>query len=292
MVESFISETRFSRKHHTLSADLASEFGAKRFLQKYRLPQGMRYAKLAERKTFYVQEFDTKRVVRWLSKVILRPRLAIVIGRHTGLYPEEYEENASTTILINRYRNFANVRTQILDFLPESVYYDQNVYGANGKILGEEMAFDLDPENLNCPIHGSLEKKMSKGQGLSFCRLELDMLREETIRLYEEIQETFSKISLVYSGRGYHLHVVDRDSFLWTYKARRDFARQLKKQGHPIDDWVTSGRLRMIRLPFTLHGMVSRIVLPLELRELDTFDPIRDKRCIPKFLRSTSSSPS
>jgi len=137
-----------------------------------------------------------------------------------------------------------------------------------------------------------LEDKMSRGQGLSFCRQELDMLKEETIRLYENLRETFSKISLVYSGRGYHLHVVDSDSFVWTYKARRDFARAQKKQGHPIDDWVTAGRLRMIRLPFSLHGMVSRIVLPLEPRELDTFDPVRDERCIPKFLGSTSSFPS
>ena len=252
----------------------------------------MRYAKLAERQMFYLREFDTKQVAKWLSHVIVKPRLAVVIGRHTGLYPKEYEENAATTILINRYRDFADAKTQILDFLPESVYYDQNVYSQDGKVLEEEIAFDLDPENLNCPIHGSLENKMRKAQGLSFCKLELDMLKEETFRLYERLRETFSKISLVYSGRGYHLHVVDRDSFLWTYKARRKFARLLKKQGHPIDDWVTAGRLRMIRLPFSLHGMVSRIVLPLELRELDTFDPIRDERCIPNFLRPTSSFPS
>jgi hypothetical protein len=37
---------------------------------------------------------------------------------------------------------------------------------------------------------------------------------------------------------------------------------------------------------------VSRIVLPLEKRELEKFDPINDERCLPKFLsnRSLTSS--
>jgi hypothetical protein len=39
-------------------------------------------------------------------------------------------------------------------------------------------------------------------------------------------------------------------------------------------------------LPFSLHGMVSRVVLPLEKNELEQFDPVKDERCIPRFLRA------
>jgi len=43
--------------------------------------------------------------------------------------------------------------------------------------------------------------------------------------------------------------------------------------------------MRLIRLPFSLHGLVSRIALPLEKSELERFDPVNDERCIPRFLR-------
>ncbi|MEM2936872.1 MAG: DNA primase, partial [Candidatus Bathyarchaeia archaeon] len=107
------------------------------------------------------------------------------IGRHTKIFPRKYREDASTTI-IDEYESLEGVRAQILDFLPEAVYYDRNVYGDKGKILGQELAFDLDPENLTCPIHGTLEEKMKRRQGLSFCELELRMVRDETAKLYKE----------------------------------------------------------------------------------------------------------
>jgi hypothetical protein len=42
--------------------------------------------------------------------------------------------------------------------------------------------------------------------------------------------------------------------------------------------------MRLIRLPYSLHGLVSRVVVSVEKGELERFDPIHDKRCIPKFL--------
>jgi hypothetical protein len=40
----------------------------------------------------------------------------------------------------------------------------------------------------------------------------------------------------------------------------------------------------LIRLPYSLHGLVSRVVVPVEKGELGRFDPVHDKRCIPMFL--------
>lgn len=259
-------------------------------MRRYLLPSGMRYSTLAERNEFYSEEFNVSLVKRWFRDLIEKPRFAVIIGRHTGVFPRKYRADASTTILINHYEDFEDLRAQIHDFLPESVYYDQNSYDGNGKVIGEEIAFDLDPENLTCPIHGSLDDKMRRRQGLSFCELELTMIKEAAIRLSDELRETFSRIRVVYSGRGYHLHVTDKDSFGWSYKDRKKFALDLVRRGFPIDEWVTGGRLRMIRLPFSLHGMVSRIAIPLEVREVETFDPISDERCRPKFLGSTSFS--
>jgi DNA primase catalytic subunit len=69
-----------------------------------------------------------------------------------------------------------------------------------------------------------------------------------------------------------------------SHKERQELAEQVKKEGFHIDEWVTAGEMRLIRLPFSLNGLVSRIVLPLTKVELQTFDPIHDLRVLPSFL--------
>jgi DNA primase catalytic subunit len=59
----------------------------------------------------------------------------------------------------------------------------------------------------------------------------------------------------------------------------------MKSEGYPIDEWVTTGGMRLIRLPYSLHGMVSRIVVPLSIRQTEAFDPVKSPICLPKFLK-------
>ena len=171
-----------------------------------------------------------------------------------------------------------------MEFLPEAVYYDRNVYDQNGDKVGQELAFDLDPENITCPIHGTLADKMKRNQGLSFCELELEMVQKEAKGLYEFLANLFSEVRAVYSGRGFHLHVLDKKAYVLTPQERLEIAQQVKQEGFHIDEWVTSGEMRLIRLPWSLNGLVSRIVLPLTKEELESFDAVHDKRCLPKFL--------
>ncbi len=245
----------------------------------------MRYSTLNERERFYREEFNLNSVRNWFEGRMKRVVFAVIIGRHTGIYPPEYKSDASTTILIDEYEDLADVKAQILEFRPEGVYYDRNVYDENGKAVGQELAFDIDPENLTCPIHGTLEDKMRRHQGLSFCEIEFKMTKEETIRLYEMLIDIFADMRIVYSGRGFHIHVFDEDGFSWTFEKRKRFAQEIKEKGFSVDEWVTSGGMRLIRLPHSLHGMVSRIVIPLNIDGLGSFDPVEDKRCMPKFLR-------
>lgn len=254
---------------------------------RYSLPKGMRYSKLAERREFYQKEFSVDRLKEWVEhwNDCSTVRFAVVIGRHTHIFPKKYAEDASTTIIIDEYNDLDDVLTQIVEFLPESAYYDRDVYRGRGTV-GQELAFDLDPENLTCPIHGTLADKMKRRQGLAFCKLELKMVREETVRLYQELEKRFSNLRVVYSGRGFHIHVFDKEPFTWKRRQRRALALELKQKGFLIDEWVTTGGMRLIRLPYSLHGMVSRVVLPLDIDELGRFDPITDVRCLPKFLRA------
>jgi hypothetical protein len=225
---------------------------------RYRLPEGMRYSTVAEREAFYREEFDLGAVRRWFRGRLEGVVFAVIIGRHTGIAPPEYQHEASTTIVIDEYSDLSDVRDQILEFRPEGVYYDRNVYAGDGSIIGQELAFDLDPENLLS--EKELEERMERHQGLSFSLEEFEEVKRATLSLYDELYQ-FGEKRIVYSGRGFHIHV-----------------------------WVTTGGSRLIRLPHSLHGMVSRIVLPLERDEVEGFDPMRDGRCLPRFLGTTSAS--
>jgi DNA primase catalytic subunit len=258
-------------------------------MAQYYLPKGMRYTTLNERRQFYTQEFNTQKVAEWFGNRLNHTKFAVIMGKHTKIFLPQYEEDADTTILIDDYADISEVQGQIVEFLPEAVYYDRNVYDANGQKVGQELAFDLDPENVTCPIHGSLAKKMERQQGLSFCELELDIVQKEAIGLYEFLQGRFSDLQVVYSGRGFHVHVLDKDAYALGTDKRLSLAREVRQQGFHIDEWVTTGEYRLIRLPYSLNGLVSRVVLPLKKKELESFNPISDSRCLPKFTGKATS---
>jgi DNA primase catalytic subunit len=253
-------------------------------MAQYDVPVGMRYTTLEERQEFYRFEFNLRKVAEWFTTGLGRTKFAVIIGRHTKIYPEKYREDASTTLIIDDYKNLEDLCQQILEFLPEAVYYDRNVYDKNDHKVGQELAFDLDPENITCPVHGTLADKMRRNQGLSFCELELEMVKHEAVGLFEYLTNCFSEVRAVYSGRGFHLHVLDQNAYQLGNKEREEIAQQVKSAGFHIDEWVTSGEMRLIRLPHSLNGLVSRIVLPLTKGELERFDAIHDERCLPKFL--------
>jgi DNA primase catalytic subunit len=115
--------------------------------------------------------------------------------------------------------------------------------------------------------------------------LEFRKIRDETLRLYERLAQIFFELSIVYSGRGFHIHVLDPETVLWPRSKRRRLALKLKGEGYPLDEWVTTGGMRLIRLPYSLHGMVSRVVVPLSPSALERFSPLSSRVCLPRFLR-------
>lgn len=108
-------------------------------------------------------------------------------------------------------------------------------------------------------------------------------MKDETIRLYEYLGRRFSRVKIVYSSRGFHIHVFD-DAYKLGVTEREALARDVKARGFHIDTWVTVGDMRLIRLPYGLNGLVSRIMIPLDKSEIQPFDPSNDQRCVPKFL--------
>jgi DNA primase catalytic subunit len=257
----------------------------------------MRATSVAERRQFYSDEFSLSRIRDWFRGWQSPIVFAVVIGRHTGIAPEKYRRERGRTIVIDEYESLSELKKYLTDFRPESVYYDRNVYkdwdqarrcGSDttqlGRSFGQELVFDVDPENFTCPIHGTLEEKMRKHQGLSFCRLEFQLAQQEAVQLVEILSREFSGIILVYSGRGFHIHIRDEQTVFWNRKKRLTLVRSLTKRGFAMDKWVPAGGMRLIRLPYSLNGLVSRIAIPLAMSDLGIFDPFADERCIPEFL--------
>jgi DNA primase catalytic subunit len=257
----------------------------------------MRIASVSERIEFYSREFSLAEIRDWFRGWQSPIVFAVVIGRHTRIAPRKYFRERARTIVIDEYEGLSEIKNYLIDFRPESVYYDRNVYkdwdqarsvGNDatrlGRAFGQELVFDIDPENFTCPIHGTLEDKMRKHQGLSFCRLELQLARQEAVQLVEMLSRRFTQINLIYSGRGFHIHIADEETVFWNQKKRLALVRSLTKKGFVMDEWVPAGGMRLIRLPYSLNGLVNRVATPLRKSELGVFDPITDERTRPKFL--------
>src|SRR5260370_19250003 len=230
----------------------------------------MRVASLSERREFYSREFSLAKIRDWFRGWQSPVVFAVIIGRHTRIAKRKELRERARTIVIDEYERLSEVKNNLIDFSPESVYYDRNVYkdwdqarsvGNDatrlGRAFGQELVFDIDPENFACPIHGTLEEKMRKHQGLSFCRLELKLAKQETTQLPRILSVRFTQINLVYSGRGFHIHITDEETVFWNRKKRLALVRSLTKKGFLMDEWVPAGGIRLVRLSFSLNWLVS-----------------------------------
>jgi len=240
---------------------------------------------------------DIRSAAEWMA----RPRggrvYALILGRHSGIYPRRFRHLKNVPLIVDDVEDIRDLRPYLLRYLPEGVYYDRNVYAPlpetraagidyahawrSRLFRGQELAFDLDPENLDCPIHGDIEAKMRRHQGLSFCDWEFEEIRRETAALFDELSRRWNRLRIVFSGRGFHIHVFDEAAFRLTRAQRSRIAKSFARR-YPIDEWVTSGEMRLIRLPYSLHGMVSRIVTPITRRKLDRF-LYDDPSAVPRF---------
>jgi DNA primase catalytic subunit len=263
----------------------------------YELPDDLGPASLAERRSFYRRSMDFDAAAKWMVVPRGERVYALILGRHSGIYPLRFRHLKNVPLIVDDARDVHDLRPYLVKYLPEGVYYDRNVYSSlegarkarldysrawrSRFFVGQELAFDLDPENLDCPIHGDIEAKMRRHQGLSFCDWEFEEVRRQAGALYDELSARWTRLKVVYSGRGFHVHVFDDDAFRLSRKERSRIATRFGRR-YAIDEWVTSGEMRLIRLPYSLHGMVSRIVVPLPRGDVAKFR-YNDPRAVPRF---------
>ena len=264
---------------------------------RYELPGDLRPASLVQRRRFYANRMDYRSAGDWMARPEGGRVYALIVGRHSGIYPRRFRHLKNVPLIIDDVSKARDLKPYLLRYLPEGVYYDRNVYAPLDEtraaqldyvhawrsrfFRGQELAFDLDPENLDCPIHGDIAAKMRRHQGLSFCDWEFEEIRRQTASLFDDLSTRWSRLRIVFSGRGFHIHVFDDAAFQLSRSGRARIAKAMARR-YAIDEWVTSGEMRLIRLPYSLHGMVSRIVTPVPRGRLERFR-YDDPRAVPRI---------
>lgn len=265
-------------------------------------PRGMRHSTLEERRAFYEDEFDVRAVARWIGSRSRTMKFAMIPGRHTGIVTEDHRIDRDNVVTIDIWEHASDLRDYALEYLPEGLYYDRNRYKDVSacaecgdcprrcptchNVVGQQLAFDIDPENIDCPYHGDIGEKMRSGRGLSFCMLEFKAARAQAGSLRARLRGEYEQVSVVYSGRGFHVVVDDESAYVLTRRERREIAREIGEE-YDIDEWVTTGGSRLMRLPHSLNGIVSRICSPIKgERDLRGLDPRTESCVIPLFLKS------
>src|SRR5437773_4112471 len=261
------------------------------------MPGDLRPASLQERRRFYARRMEYDAAAAWMSRPAGGRVFALILGRHSGRYPRRIRRLTNLPLIIDDLEKVRDLRPSLLRYLPEGAYYDRNVYAPLDEtrkaridyarawrsrvFRGQELAFDLDPENVDCPIHGDIAAKMARHQGLSFCDWEFAEIRRQAAELFDALARRWSHLRIVFSGRGFHIHVFDADAFLLSRKERGKIAASVARR-YAIDEWVTFGVMRLIRRPFSLYCMVSMFLIPLSVGRLVLF--LSDEpRALPRF---------
>jgi len=95
----------------------------------------------------------------------------------------------------------------------------------------------------------------------------------------------FNDVRVFYSGQGVHIYAFSEDPYLkLTHQSRKYLTTYLQEQMHiPIDPAVTWDQRRVIRLPYSLHTDVSRLVVEVDSPR---FDYINEP--VPEFLKQAT----
>lgn len=228
-----------------------------------------RSSSLEERQRFYSKEFSVQKVRRWFLKNKMRiPQLcALDAGTDTGIIKDEKYKGSLF------YFRFGELKAKIKKYIPEDIYYDRNLYKNPGKVLKslkfnnwleQELVFDIDISNMKCRCKEKI------------CRECIQQAYKSARKMQKHLEKNeFENTLLVYSGRGFHIHVLDKKAFLLSIRQRNGLNKKFSK--YPIDPWVSHGYIRLIRMPYSLNGVVSRIVTPVK-------NSFHKEETLPKFL--------
>ena len=166
----------------------------------------MRPSTLDERRRFYAREFDLRKVRSWFAGRRLPQLCAVDAGSETGII---VDEKLKGEVL---YFPFSELRKKLSKYAPEDVYYDRNVYDDPKRVLRtlrfgawreQELVFDIDADNIPC-THPKTQDACPRciAKALSSAK-----------RIKVTLGKEYRDVRIVYSGRGFHVHVLDDEAW-------------------------------------------------------------------------------
>jgi DNA primase catalytic subunit len=262
-----------------------------------------------QRRNFYSGEFNAQAVEGWLARLpegLRNPIFSADVGTESGIVRKKHRKSVNKLLMFS-VRELKELKARLVDLLPEDVYYDRNIYRDKEKcldckthrrqdcigctnVLGQHVMFDIDPENINCPNCGTLEERIQRKSMYGFCFICFKKAAIYTVKLHDVlVRRGYQRIESIYSGRGFHIYLEDAECYSWTLEQRDSIGKWIRDEEHiPIDLWVTRGGTKYARLPYSLHGLVGKIVTPISIAEVVKLDPARDRKLTPvSFVGST-----
>lgn len=249
---------------------------------KLSFPDGLAPPTVEQRAAFYREEL-TPETVRPVIERMDHPDIVVDVGIDTTRYRPRYRDRAKDgeMIRISEYDGAAGLVEKLVEYAPEDVYYDRTVYGDAGqdnvvwqRPTGLEMVFDLDPELAGVKqgdrLRGHIEDSL--GSQYSFTEACYEETAAKTRACWQTLDRHFDRIETYFSGRGFHIHVLDQEAAEMEELERQELVDRMVKK-FPIDAKVTAGEKEIIRLPGSLHGLTGRTVVPVTQRELHE-DPL------------------
>jgi DNA primase catalytic subunit len=263
---------------------------------------------IQQRRKFYSTEFSMENVKNWLSRLpqpLRNPLFLVDVGTESGIVRRSLRSSLGRLLFFS-LREVSELRDQLVNFLPEDVYYDRNLYknkeecvkckkrrqnqdcAACQNIAGQHVMFDIDPENISCPNCGTLGERMAEKSMYRFCYICFKKAAIQTAKLYGILQQKgYNSLEVIYSGRGFHICLEDPESYTLSFEERDKLSKWVKDDcGIPIDPWVTRGGTRLARLPYSLHGLVGKIVTPIKIADVTRIDPSRDENLTPTSFKN------
>jgi hypothetical protein len=168
--------------------------------------------------------------------------------------------------------------------VPEAVYYATDFHDRNWVLVVDIDAKDVALEYAKDAVDGDEEGtdddlKRRAGvfdappEGFPYRFADLDQALEYgfEVKDYFENRLDTDATQVVYSGQGCHVYMYDpAPEYRYSEVPRRHIATALEeKKDIPIDTPVTTDESRVIRLPYSLHAGVSRVVTPIESPDFD-----------------------
>jgi hypothetical protein len=168
--------------------------------------------------------------------------------------------------------------------LPEAVYYATDFHDRNWVLVvdidAKDVALEYAKETVNSDVEDADKSLKQRAgvideppEGYPYRFEDLDQALEYGFEVKEYFEESLDTdaTQVVYSGQGCHVYMYDpAPEYRYSEVPRRHVATILEeKKDIPIDTPVTTDESRVIRLPYSLHAGVSRVVTPIDSPDFD-----------------------